>query len=184
MLYTFEASTTRSREKSYNFVQGLASNVVAALRASLKNVLENIPSAVLSSKLYTVVARNERECITRLHRWTTGLLNPCGLYKEQERDKIVKLIEVTAAAQKSLSSSDSGSSFHFATVFAPQNLNRERLGSSLVFLERNVAVLLQASKPYLRLHCCRSSAAVHASNSDISAPFLNRTVQLVSTNLP
>lgn len=57
-LHTFDASTTRNREKAFRVVQGLLSKVNAAFRAISEIFLEDICNPVLVLKLYTMAAKN------------------------------------------------------------------------------------------------------------------------------
>lgn len=51
--YILEVSTARNREESFKLVHGLFPDVIDAVHAFSKNVLEDNCSAVLSSELYT-----------------------------------------------------------------------------------------------------------------------------------
>lgn len=88
---------------------------------------------------------------------------------------------MTAAAKKNLLSTDSSSDCSLATVFVPQHIPMEPPVGSPVTLETNVAAMLQSSRPYYRLHSCRSCDPERASNFDASESVLDVTVQLVVT---
>lgn len=60
VLYTLEASMTRNREKSFSFLQGLSSNVVAASRAFSKE-LSGGSNAELPLELCAVAAEIKLE---------------------------------------------------------------------------------------------------------------------------
>lgn len=119
----------------------------------------------------------------RLDRRPNGLATRFELYREQERGQLVNQFEVTAAVNKSPSSSDSISASDLTTVFVAQNITRKRPGSSLISLETSVTALLQASRPYFRLPS-RSNDLIRASSSDSSEPVLDGTVQLICTDPP
>lgn len=105
-------------------------------------------------------------------------------YKEWKRGEAVNHFEVTVAANKSLSSSGCSSNSKLATVYVPQNITRKRPGSYPVSFETRVAALLQASKPCVRLHSCRSSELVRGSSFDASASALDGALQLVFLDPP
>lgn len=75
------------------------------------------------------------------------------------------------------SGSDSG------TVFVSGNITRECVGSSAVSLQTIVAALMQAFRPYSKLHNCGSSDLVQASNFDSSALVLVGAAQPVRMDL-
>lgn len=91
---------------------------------------------------------------------------------------------MTAAAEKGLSFSDSGYDSYLATAYIRRRINKELPGSSSVILEMSLAAVLLESKPYLRLHNCRSSDLLRASSFDASAPVLHGAVQLVLADPP
>lgn len=165
-------------------MQGLPSNIIAALRTSSETYLENFCIVLLSSELYTVVEKNECKKSTTSDRQPTGLPTRSESYRDQETGEVANHSRVTAAATRSLLNSSSSSSFDRATIYVSRNITGKRLGRSSGIPETRVAALLQASKPCFKLHICKSSYLVIASSFDASVPVPNGAVQLFITNPP
>lgn len=184
LLYTLEESTSHNCEKPFRLVQGLLSNVTDDLRSMSKSFPKDTCNAVLFLDLYTMVSKNEWEWTTRLEQQPTGPLTRLDSFREQKKGEAGSNFEVTTAAVRGALSSDSGSDFDSAVVYVSQSITREHPGNSSASFETSVAVLLQASKPYFRLHSGTSISLVRGGGSGASAVILHGTVQLVREDPP
>lgn len=102
-LYTFEASTTRIREESSNFVQGILSYAVPALRVFSKEFWNTIAMSY-STWICTLWQQRMRWTGVRCSIDDELASSLCfSFYRKQEKGEAANYFELTAAAKEAFS---------------------------------------------------------------------------------